>query len=127
MVNKDSVSWNIMIHGCLDSGADKEGLCMFVKARGEVFEPNVSTLVLVLQACRNLRAIYEGLGIHGLMADISVHNSLLGFHSLVHNERYWEALSLFPSMAEAGFEADAVTIVSLLQIFENLASPSILG
>ncbi|KAF9587536.1 hypothetical protein IFM89_003994 [Coptis chinensis] len=89
---------------------------MFVKARGEVFEPNVSTLVLVLQACRNLRAIYEGLGIHRLMDDISVQNSLLGFHSLVNNEWYWEALSLFPSMVEAGFEADAVTISQKIKL-----------
>ncbi|KAF5204823.1 Pentatricopeptide repeat [Thalictrum thalictroides] len=89
MENKDSVSWNIFINGCFkfNQGSSKEGLLMFVQARAAGFEPNVSTLVLVLQACRDFRAICEGFSIHGFLirsgflSDVSVQNSLLSFYS----------------------------------------------
>ncbi|XP_043712266.1 pentatricopeptide repeat-containing protein At2g17210 [Telopea speciosissima] len=84
--SKDSVSWNIVIHGCFDQGASEDGLWLFREARVAGFEPNISTLVLVLQACRRLRALHEAWIIHGFIIRsgfsdiISVQNSLLSMY-----------------------------------------------
>ncbi|KAF2322610.1 hypothetical protein GH714_022226 [Hevea brasiliensis] len=81
--SRDSVSWNILIHGFLDHGALVEGLWQFTSARVAGFEPNISTLVLLIQACRNRRAKLEVLQLHayliqsGLWAISSIQNSLL--------------------------------------------------
>ncbi|KAK7851288.1 pentatricopeptide repeat-containing protein [Quercus suber] len=64
-MNKDSVSWNIMIYGYLQKGDLQEGFLRFMSARADGFEPNTSTLVLVIQACHSLRAELEGLQVHG--------------------------------------------------------------
>ncbi|KAJ4964366.1 hypothetical protein NE237_024305 [Protea cynaroides] len=86
MKSKDSVSWNIVIHGCLDQGAFEDGLRLYRQARVAGFEPNISTLVLILQACRRLRAFHEALIIHGFIIRsgfsdiISVQNSLLSLY-----------------------------------------------
>lgn len=80
---RDSVSWNILVHGFLDHGALVEGLWHFTSAKVAGFEPNISTLVLVIQACRNLSAKFEGLQLHcyliqsGHCTISSIQNSLL--------------------------------------------------
>ena len=99
----DSVSWNIMIHGLLSQGASDEGLWRFKQARIFGFEPNVSTLVLAIHACRSLGAMDEGLKMHGYIIrsgflDItSVQNSLLSMYAGTHMER---AKELFDEMPE---------------------------
>ncbi|XP_042501070.1 pentatricopeptide repeat-containing protein At2g17210 [Macadamia integrifolia] len=86
MRSKESVSWNIVIHGCLNQGAFEDGLWFFRQARVAGFQPNISTLVLVLQACRRLRALHEALIIHsfiirsGFSDLISIQNSLLSVY-----------------------------------------------
>ncbi|KAL6978069.1 hypothetical protein U1Q18_047819 [Sarracenia purpurea var. burkii] len=65
MRGRDSVSWNIMIHGRLGQGAFEEGLWLFMQGRIAGFEPNIAALVLVVLACRSLRASHGGLKIHG--------------------------------------------------------------
>lgn len=90
--SRDSVSWNIMIHGHLDRGAFEEGLWLFIKGRNEGFESNTATLVLVIHACRSLRATNEGLKMHGYIiisgfwAIVSVQNSLLSMYSNIEME-----------------------------------------
>lgn len=64
---KDSVSWNIMICGYIDHGCFDKGMCAFTQARGEGFEPNVSTLVLAVQVIRKIRMLCEGEKMHGYM------------------------------------------------------------
>lgn len=84
--SKDSVSWNIVIHGYLNMGSLEDGLWRFNQGRFFGFEPIISVIVLVIQACRNLRAYYEGIKIHGYVIQTgfcsvhSVQNSLLSMY-----------------------------------------------
>ncbi|CAI9113079.1 OLC1v1013615C1 [Oldenlandia corymbosa var. corymbosa] len=81
--NKDSVSWNIMIHEHLVHFASERGLDLFFHAKISGFKPNISTLVLVIRACRELFCFDEGLVVHGYVVKSgfwtisSVQNSLL--------------------------------------------------
>ncbi|GFQ06397.1 pentatricopeptide repeat-containing protein at2g17210 [Phtheirospermum japonicum] len=88
MKTKDSVSWNIILHGHLDRGDFEKGLNIFTQARAFFgFEPNISTLLLVIQAYRCLRAFTDGQIFHaylirsGLWRLTSVQNSLLGLYT----------------------------------------------
>ena len=154
MRSRDSVSWNIMIHGHLSRGASDEGLWWFRQARVIAFEPNVSTLVLAIHACRSLGAMEEGLKMHGYIIrsgflDIpSVQNSLLSMYADNDMERAEElfdemcerdviswsvmiggyvqtgeaqmALQLFLEMASnARIELDGITMVSVLKACAN--------
>lgn len=99
MPNKDSVSWNVIVHGHLERAAaasSGRGLWFFTQAWAAGFEPNISTLVLVIQTCRNLKAFEVGQMIHGSIiragysSITSVQNSLLNFYAelgmqLAHN------------------------------------------
>ncbi|KAF8406708.1 hypothetical protein HHK36_008800 [Tetracentron sinense] len=92
MRSRDSVSWNIVIHGCLEQGVSEEGLWLFMQARVASFEPNISTLVLALQACRGGRETHKGLNTHGYIirsgfsAFSSVLNSLLSMYIDINME-----------------------------------------
>ncbi|KAL3507053.1 hypothetical protein ACH5RR_032435 [Cinchona calisaya] len=80
---RDSVSWNIIIHGHFNQCAFEHGLGLFFRARSTGFKPNISTLVLVILACRELHCFDDGQIIHayiilsGFWAISSVQNSLL--------------------------------------------------
>ncbi|KAL5856259.1 hypothetical protein ACOSQ4_006061 [Xanthoceras sorbifolium] len=86
MSSRDSVSWNILVHGHLNLGALEKGLCWFNEAKAAGFEPNTSILVLLIQSCRSLESYCEGLQVHGYIirsgfwAIISVQNSLLSMY-----------------------------------------------
>lgn len=89
MRSRDGVSWNILAYGHLDGGDLVQGLWWFNKARvcADGFQPNTSTLVLVIQACRRLRYKFEGLIVHGYVIRggfcslSSVQNSLLSLYA----------------------------------------------
>lgn len=106
MSSRDQVSWNIMVYGSLDQGNLVQGLRWFNNARVSVsgFQPNTSTLVLVIQACRRLGAQYEGLKVHGYMikggfcAISSVQNSLLSLYA--EDDDMESAHKLFDEMSE---------------------------
>ncbi|KAG9443095.1 hypothetical protein H6P81_018949 [Aristolochia fimbriata] len=148
---RDSVSWNVMIHGFMGQFAYAEGLSLFKRARVAGFEPNVSTLVLVLQACRTLGDILEGLNIHSLLirkgfsSVLSIQNSLLSLYvksgdigiaralfdemtdrdviswsvmisGYAQNEKPNEAFRLFRQLCQSSeVNPDGVAIVSILQ------------
>ncbi|KAK9164929.1 hypothetical protein Scep_000120 [Stephania cephalantha] len=154
---KDSVSWNVVIHGCVEGGASVEGLQLFRKARISNFVPNVSTLVLVLKAYRDVRAFHEGYIIHGFLIHsgfymiVSVQNSLLSLYAdfghvkcaqrlfdemplrdviswsvmiagYVQNEASPVALRLFREMCSSGtdVEPDELTCTSILKACTNM-------
>lgn len=118
MSSKDSVTWNIMIHGHLDRGGLGEGLWWFYKARIAGFEPNTSILVLVIQACRTLGAYCEGQEVHGYVvrtgfqAIHSVQNSLLRMYVDVDVDR---AQRLFDEMSEKDVISWSVMIGGYIQ------------
>uniref|UniRef100_A0A7N2N073 Pentatricopeptide repeat-containing protein n=1 Tax=Quercus lobata TaxID=97700 RepID=A0A7N2N073_QUELO len=117
-MNKDSVSWNIMIYGYLQKGDLQEGLLWFMSARVDGFEPNTSTLVLVIQACHSLRAKLEGLQVHGyifrsgFLAIPSVQNSLL---SLYADSDMVNAQKMFDEMREKDVISWSVIISGYVQ------------
>ncbi|KAJ8765013.1 hypothetical protein K2173_010485 [Erythroxylum novogranatense] len=84
MTKADSISWNIVIHGHLTRGSFEEGLEWFTCARISGFDPNISILVLVIQACHFLQLKQQLSKLHaylihsGFYAISSVQNSLLG-------------------------------------------------
>lgn len=101
MEARDSISWNILVHGFLDMGDREDGLQWFKNARAAKFEPNVSTLVLAIQAYRRARARRDGLAFHGYVVKSgfqcipSVQNSLLGMYAELDME---SAKKLFDEM-----------------------------
>ncbi|KAI5592773.1 hypothetical protein BDE02_04G175800 [Populus trichocarpa] len=116
--SRDSVSWNILIHGHLDNGALVAGLWWFTNARVAGFEPNISTMVLVIQACRILGTKHDGLILHGYLiksgfwAISSVQNSLLSMYVDADMEC---ARELFDEMHEKDVIAWSVMIGGYLQ------------
>ncbi|KAI3921977.1 hypothetical protein MKX01_005666 [Papaver californicum] len=88
MENKDSVTWNVVTHGCFDrkTSAKYEGLKFFKQAKTEGFKPNISTLVLVLQALRDFSDTNLGFCFHGflirsgLLGIVPVQNSLMSLY-----------------------------------------------
>ncbi|EEF41477.1 pentatricopeptide repeat-containing protein At2g17210 [Ricinus communis] len=122
MRSRDSVSWNVLIHGCLDYGALVEGLWQFINARVAGFEPNISTLVLLVQACRSLRAKQEGLQLHGyliqsgLWASWSVQNSFLCMYADVDMDC---ARILFDEMPEKDVISWSAMIGGYVQYLED--------
>lgn len=135
MTNPDSVSWNIIIHAHLYQGVSpREGLRLFDQARVAGFQSNVSTLVLVLQTCRNLATFFNGQKIHGYVirsgfsAANSVQNSLLNFYSEFGMEL---ARELFDEMSDrdviswsvmiAGFVASEESTLAL-ELFKEMIS-----
>ncbi|XP_038878588.1 pentatricopeptide repeat-containing protein At2g17210 isoform X2 [Benincasa hispida] len=88
--NKDSVSWNVMVHGNFSNGGVMAGFWWFKKGRFAHFQPNVSSLVLVIQAFRELKIYSQGFAVHGYIirsgfsAILSVQNSLLSLYAEVN-------------------------------------------
>ncbi|KAM7260461.1 hypothetical protein ACFE04_016202 [Oxalis oulophora] len=87
--SRDSVSWNILINGYVKFGFFRQGLLLFneAKATHVSFQPNVSTLVLVVQCCCRAGGSV-GQQVHGYLVrsgfylgDSAVRNSLLTMYA----------------------------------------------
>ncbi|ESQ50790.1 hypothetical protein EUTSA_v10023059mg [Eutrema salsugineum] len=118
MNSRDSVSWNVIVFGLLDHGFEEEGLWWFSKSRILGFEPNVSTLVLVIHAFRSLRSFVDGEKIHsyvirsGFWGISSVQNSIL----CIYSERDSSSTrKLFDEMSERDVISWSVVIRSYVQ------------
>ncbi|KAF3434864.1 hypothetical protein FNV43_RR21951 [Rhamnella rubrinervis] len=133
-MSRDSVSWNIMVYGKLVQGSLGEGFWWFKKARLARFEPNTSTLVLVIQACRVLGAKHEGLKVHGyviqggFLAIPSVQNSLLSMYA---EDDMGSARNLFDEISDRDVISWSVMIggyvhgeeaLVAIQLFRNMIS-----
>lgn len=118
MTSRDSVSWNVVVFGFLDHGFEEEGLWWFVKSRVWGFEPNVSTLVLVIHALRSLRCYIDGEKIHsyvirsGFYGVSSVQNSILSLYAEFDSV---SARKLFDEMSERDVISWSVVIRSYVQ------------
>ncbi|KAJ0963840.1 hypothetical protein J5N97_028962 [Dioscorea zingiberensis] len=124
MVNKDSVSWNSVIHGFLNNGDAEVGLDLFLQARVSGFKSNVASLVLVLQACWRLGVITEGLNIHSLVIrsgfayDLSIQNALMSLYAKC--EDLESAQRMFDEMSERDVISWSVLISAYGQVGEFL-------
>jgi len=116
MNSRDSVSWNVIVFGLLDYGFEEEGLWWFSKLRVWGFEPNTSTLVLVIHACRSLW--FDGEKIHGYVIRSgfcgisSVQNSILCMYA---DSDSLSARKLFDEMSERDVISWSVVIRSYVQ------------
>ncbi|KAK6916819.1 Pentatricopeptide repeat [Dillenia turbinata] len=124
-ISRDSVTWNIMINSILEQGSSKEGLHWFADALvAGNFEPNISTLVLMLRACRNRAAVDEGMQIHGYILKSgfgyvqSVQNSLLSLYATV---KLRSAQVLFDEM----LERDVISWSALIGGYAQSEEPEI--
>lgn len=123
MTSRDSVSWNVIVLGLLDHGFEEEGLWWFSKSRVWGFEPNVSTLVLVIHVCRSLRSYVDGEKIHsyvirsGFWGLSSVQNSILCVYSECDS---LSARRLFDEMSERDVISWSVVIRSYVQSQEPI-------
>ncbi|EOA32485.1 hypothetical protein CARUB_v10015765mg [Capsella rubella] len=118
MTSRDLVSWNVIVFGLLDHGFEEEGLWWFSKSRVWGCEPNVSTLVFVIHACRSLRSYVDGEKIHsymirsGFCGISSVQNSILCMYSECDLS---SARRLFDEMSERDVISWSVVIRSYVQ------------
>lgn len=118
MVSRDSVSWNVIVFGLLDHGFKEEGLWWFSKSRVWGFDPNVSTLVLVIHAIRSFRSYLDGEKIHGYVIRSgfwgisSVKNSILCMYAECDSS---SARRLFDEMSERDVISWSVVIRSYVQ------------
>ncbi|XP_076884413.1 pentatricopeptide repeat-containing protein At2g17210-like [Bidens hawaiensis] len=111
--NKDSVSWNIMIPAFIQYAYFHNGILSFMRARAAAFQPNVSTLVIVIQAINKVGDLQQGCKLHGYMIKAnfltvpSLRNSLLGVYA---NMAIEYAHKLFDEMSERDVVAWSVMI-----------------
>ncbi|KAL0403784.1 UNVERIFIED_CONTAM: Pentatricopeptide repeat-containing protein [Sesamum radiatum] len=123
MKMKDSVSWNIILHAHLDEGAFQEACDLFIQARAFGFEPNISNLVLIVQAYRRIGAFIDGERFHGyliqsgLWSITSVQNSLLGMYADISMEY---AEKLFHEMYEKDVISWSVIIGGYVHSYEPI-------
>eukprot|EP01018_Ginkgo_biloba_P029405 Gb_03473 [translate_table: standard] len=87
MCNRNGVSWNAMIAGYAQNGHAEEALALFHQMQLEDMVPSTVTMVSVLQACADLRALQQGKWIHdyiskrGFESNIFVANSLIAMYA----------------------------------------------
>ncbi|KAL0340516.1 UNVERIFIED_CONTAM: Pentatricopeptide repeat-containing protein [Sesamum radiatum] len=123
MKMKDSVSWNIILQAHLDEGAFQEACDLFMQARAFGFEPNISNLVLIVQAYRRVGAFIDGEGFHGYLIQsglwslTSVQNSLLGLYTDISMEY---AEKLFHEMYEKDVISWSVMVGGYVHSYEPI-------
>lgn len=123
MKTRDSVSWNIILHGHLNQGFLEEGVNLFIQARAFGFEPNISSLVLMIQAYHSLQVFDDGQKFHGylirsgLLSLTSVQNSLLGMYADIQMEY---AENLFDEMFEKDVISWSVIIRGYVYVDDNI-------
>ncbi|KAK9153426.1 hypothetical protein Sjap_000906 [Stephania japonica] len=87
IAERDLVSWNIMICGCMENGRPREALDVFVKMQNTSCRPDSRSLRNSLGACSQAKELAFGLGLHcfvikvGLFAAISVGTALLRMYA----------------------------------------------
>ncbi|KAJ8643113.1 hypothetical protein MRB53_004861 [Persea americana] len=88
ILQKDQISWNVMIGGCTHLSHYKEALALFRQMQLSNQEPNEVTFLNVLPACAYLGALDLGKWIHAYIAknmsnttNTSLYTSLIGMYA----------------------------------------------
>eukprot|EP01018_Ginkgo_biloba_P031204 Gb_39249 [translate_table: standard] len=103
MSRRDVISWNAMIAGCAQHGHANEALSLFHRMLLMGLTPDSDSIVSVLQACAQLKALQQGKWIHdyvvrsGLESNVFVNNSLVAMYAKCGNVAF--ARHLFDKMS----------------------------
>eukprot|EP01018_Ginkgo_biloba_P020813 Gb_00194 [translate_table: standard] len=87
MSQRDVVSWNAMIVGCVQNGHANEALKLFKEMHLANMTPDSVTMVSMLQACAHLGVLQQGREIHdyvirrGFDSNVVVENSLVALYT----------------------------------------------
>lgn len=84
---RDLVSWNAMVNGCVECGCHEEAISLVVQMQTEGLRPNSRTVVALLLACEEVFFLRLGKAVHGFClrtglfeADPHVGTALMGFY-----------------------------------------------
>ncbi|KAL0377717.1 UNVERIFIED_CONTAM: Pentatricopeptide repeat-containing protein, mitochondrial [Sesamum radiatum] len=86
MVDKNVVSWNTMISGCVDNGESERAMLLFHQMRQGGVNFDLVTLITILPSCHECQNPLLGLAIHSyalktaLTTDISLVNALVSMY-----------------------------------------------
>ncbi|KAL2343279.1 hypothetical protein Fmac_004564 [Flemingia macrophylla] len=89
--DRDVVSWNSMISGCVMNGLSRNGLEFFIQMLNLGVDVDSATLVNVLVACANVGNLSLGRALHacgvkaGFSEDVMINNTLLDMYSKCGN------------------------------------------
>ncbi|KAK9128156.1 hypothetical protein Syun_016953 [Stephania yunnanensis] len=135
--DKDLVSWNIMICGCMENGRPREALDVFGKMQNTSCRPDSRSLRNSIGACSQAKELSLGLGLHcfvikvGLFAAISVGTALLRMYAdfgdlqasrILYNGLHQKDFIAFSAMisvyAQAGYPHLALNTFKQMQFGE---------
>ncbi|XP_068336992.1 pentatricopeptide repeat-containing protein At2g36730-like [Pyrus communis] len=138
MSERSVVSWNAVITACVENFWLDEGIEYFVKMRGCGFEPDETTMVVVLNASSELGNLSIGRWVHsqlierGLalncqlgtaLVDMYAKSGNLGYARIVFNKmevrNVWTWSAMILGLAQHGFAKEA------LEIFLKMLSSSV--
>ncbi|WCJ27232.1 Pentatricopeptide repeat (PPR) superfamily protein [Euphorbia peplus] len=83
MTDRDVVSWNSMISGCVASGMPEKGLEFFWEMRVSGVSIDLATMVNVLAACVNCDDVVFGRAVHGFAVKVSLDRRLTFANTLL--------------------------------------------
>ncbi|KAK7359201.1 hypothetical protein VNO77_01151 [Canavalia gladiata] len=102
--DRDVVSWNSMISGCVMNGFPRKGLGFFIRMLNLMVGVDLTTLVSVLVACANIGNLSLGRALHtygvkaGFSEEVMFNNTLLDMYSKCGNLN--GAIEVFMKMGE---------------------------
>ncbi|RZC49290.1 hypothetical protein C5167_017723 [Papaver somniferum] len=115
---RDVGVWNALI-GVMSNGCYREALDLFQDLEMDGFDPDETTLISTLTACRHIGDLNVGKKIHKCIEEkCSTFNSILGtalvdMYSKFHGYAQ-DALDLYEEMLGTGLRPDGVTFVGVL-------------
>uniref|UniRef100_A0A0E0KLN4 Pentacotripeptide-repeat region of PRORP domain-containing protein n=1 Tax=Oryza punctata TaxID=4537 RepID=A0A0E0KLN4_ORYPU len=125
MLDRDGVSWNIMLAGCLRHGFSQQAMELWRRMLGEGHKPDsitLSTMLSILPStCDNGKwglEIHAWAIRHGLEPELSVANALITMYSDKNEQRH--ALSVFESMTMRDLQSWNAIISAHLQDYRIL-------
>ncbi|XP_011623537.1 pentatricopeptide repeat-containing protein At3g09040, mitochondrial [Amborella trichopoda] len=80
---RDTVSWNAIIVGHAQVGYEEEALAFFHRMNLDKASPDEVSLASVLSACANIRALCEGLQLHGFCIKLGYESNLYTVSALI--------------------------------------------
>ncbi|XP_057840840.2 putative pentatricopeptide repeat-containing protein At5g09950 [Cryptomeria japonica] len=91
MLDRNVVSWTAMMVGYVLNNFGEEAIEIFVEMQRAGINPNYNSFAIVLSACANIEALFQGTQIHahavktGFESDVSLGNGLVNMYAKCRN------------------------------------------